>query len=85
MSADEKVFTIEELTAMGAKNISIDRYWKYEFTISAETDDGKKINVCCGGDPDTIYKFDPHGGWSEWDCAGISYLSIDGKTVEISS
>ncbi len=56
------------------RDIKIVGYWKYSFNISFKTDN-YEVELSCGGDPGNIYKFDPFGGWDEWEYVEISYLN----------
>jgi hypothetical protein len=58
------------------KMIHIEGYWKYEFTITGTTDH-YSFRLVCGGDRDEIYRFEPYGGWDEWEYAGITYLTYE--------
>lgn len=59
-------------------NISIIAYYKYEFTIRAETTN-YIFHIGCGGDADIIYRFDPFGGWEEWVNADADWFDIQEK------
>lgn len=50
------------------ENITIVHYWKYEFRITFTTDH-YDVTIRCGGSPNDIYKFNPFGGWNEWEGA----------------
>jgi hypothetical protein len=55
-------------------NITIKNYWKFTFTITFTTNNNTWL-VEVGGDAQSIFKLDPHGGWDEWQAAGINRLS----------
>jgi len=60
--------------------ITVDNYWKYTFSITARAKDINHhrfiIELRVGGDHNNIYKFDPFGGWAEWEYAGIEHIKI---------
>ena len=67
---------IARLKAGGAPtNIRVTGYWKYTFDIDFEVD-GERVWLRCGGNDEYIYKFDPFGGWEEWDYAGITSIGL---------
>lgn len=66
---------IEMLSADGEpKNIKITGYWKYSFTIEFQTNN-YNVRLICGGEPNSIYRFDPFGGWNEWEGVEIQTIS----------
>jgi hypothetical protein len=60
--------------------IAIVGYDKYVFTVQCQIV-GNEVTIECGGDANDIYDFDPYGGWTEWEGAGIRDVTITGATT----
>lgn len=55
--------------------IDITGYYKFTFTITFTSKNGNKYVLTCGGDGGDIYRFDPYGGWDEWEGAIVRTFS----------
>lgn len=72
------VLTDEQIVALRRQhpkvdhnNVLIAEYYHYLFVLLVKLAPGVHLKICVGGDAYNVYRFDPRGGWPEWDKATI--------------